>query len=170
MVSYIVDEKALLVEADFHMYLDISSAYPVKNPDGSNAQASIHVQGTTVQFALSMLKQFNEQSDEWISSEVITRNLDTLDIDVDRLQETGDLSEDEYVNIDKFMGEEVVPWREFTIEVKGTLNDTQQEANFTVKAPSFVLLLEAFSILSSNDSVNRTALTFYPVEDEDDDY
>lgn len=172
MVARIVDEDALLVEADFHMKLDISSAYPVKNPDGSNPNASIHVKADTVKFGLAILKQLGENEGyvEEMVDEVLNQNVDIIGIDVERYQETGDLTEDEYSSIDSFMTAEVTPWREFTISATGVMDDREQSVTFVITAPSYVLLIEAFEILSSRDSVNQTAVSFYPIDEEAEDY
>lgn len=172
MVARIVDENSLLVEADFHMKLDISAAYPVKNPDGSNPNASIHVKADTVKFGLAILKQLGENENyiEEIVTEVINQNIDTIGIDVERYQETGDLTEDEYSSIDAFMGAEVTPWREFTISATGVMDGRDQSVTFVLTAPSYVILVEAFEVLSSRNSVNQTAVSFYPIDEDAEDY
>lgn len=172
MAYRIYDENVLDTVGEFQLTLDISSAYPVKNPDGTSPVLTAKVEAPTKRDAIQTLAKLGEDKASGF-----------LEVALDHCIITGDFNQE--LPLEELLKDEAFVKRFqdtsngfFDIVVEAVLSDEggeKAEFKMTVSTPSYDIAYNAMAILTSNEKLNQVVVTFMPLvsdenEDWDDDY
>lgn len=165
MANRIFDKTVLEETANFELSLDISSMYPIKNPDGTNPVMRLKVYGgAKLKVALAALKQFGASEGEAIILslfEIMGPQLGyESPVDVEKLVEDERLTELFERTEQGFM--------DLFIDTNLVFEDgSEEEVKFTITAPSYAVAYEGMLELTSPRRLNSLVASFMP-EDNDD--
>jgi hypothetical protein len=156
MTTRVWDTSVLEKPADFTMNLEIpSSEYDVKNPDGTSPVVSLKVVGSSIQFALSALKEI--QGDNGMLDIIATNILGDDYITV--VRENPDV-------LTKAIQEIHTPFATYDVSISTEEGDT---LDLELTAPSGLIGYKAFQSMASVQKLSALAANLMPTESEYDD-
>lgn len=166
MAYRVYDESALDTVGEFQLTLDISSAYPVKNPDGSSPVLTAKVEAPTKRDAVLTLAKLGEDDASGF-----------LEVALDHCMLAGGFSPE--TPLEELLQDEAFVNRFqdtsngfFDIVVEAVLSTEggeKSEFKMTVTTPSYDIAYSAVAVLTSNEKLNQLVGTFMPLENDDDD-